>query len=344
MRTNNSGRRIAETGSALLAVLWMAAALAAIGLSVSTTVRTETDRVSTASDGLRASYLATGSVERGIQWMLWGPDYRNQDGSPRFWEPNLPRMSFQFPSGEAIVEMIPEASKLNINSASPDELLRVVTVVSGDAERAREIVEAILDWRGAPNTALEGYYLGLGPTFRPRHASLEEIEELLVVRGMTPELFYGNFITGEDGRSYASGGLRDCLSVWGSMGPFDVNTVSPILLEAFGVPRETIERLTTMRVAKPFRNLGELSQLGASIPRVGVGGNMIWTLRATARLRRPDGASSDVVRTASATVKLLPRQQNFQMPLHVLRYYDDAWSQFAVAPPATPFRNPGVNP
>jgi hypothetical protein len=51
-------------------------------------------------------------------------------------------------------------------------------------------------------------------------------------------------------------------------------------------------------------------------------------------MRRPDGVPSDVVRSAGALVKLLNREQYFQMPLHVLRYYDDDWSQFAIAPPA----------
>ncbi len=46
MRTSSRAR--AEKGGALLAVLWLSAALAAIALSVATTVRGETDRVSTA--------------------------------------------------------------------------------------------------------------------------------------------------------------------------------------------------------------------------------------------------------------------------------------------------------
>src|ERR1051325_6265588 len=88
---------------AQLAVLWLSAALAAIAFSVATTVRAETDRVSTAADGLRAWYLGAGSVERGIQWMCWGPDFRNPDGSARFWEPNKPRSYLSSPSGEARV-------------------------------------------------------------------------------------------------------------------------------------------------------------------------------------------------------------------------------------------------
>src|SRR5271170_5474843 len=78
-----TARATSQKGGALLAVLWMSAALAAIAFSVSTTVRGEIDRVASDTDGLRAHYLATGSVERAIQWMLWGGDYRNPDGTPK---------------------------------------------------------------------------------------------------------------------------------------------------------------------------------------------------------------------------------------------------------------------
>ena len=74
--------RPSRRGSALLTVLWLSACLAAIAFSVSSSVRSETDRVEASSNGLRAWYLATGAVERGIQWMLWGEAYRNPDGSP----------------------------------------------------------------------------------------------------------------------------------------------------------------------------------------------------------------------------------------------------------------------
>ena len=93
MKTSN------RRGSALLTVLWLSACLAAIAFSVSSSVRSETDRVEASSNGLRAWYLATGAVERGIQWMLWGEAYRNPDGSPRFWQFGAPRMNMTFPSG-----------------------------------------------------------------------------------------------------------------------------------------------------------------------------------------------------------------------------------------------------
>jgi general secretion pathway protein K len=317
-------------GSALLTVLWMSAALAAIAFSVSSTVRSETERVEASSNGLRAWYLATGAVERGIQWMAWGESFRNQDGTARFWQYNAPRMTMSFPSGNAIVEMIPESSKLNINKAGVDDLVKIVTVVSGDAGKAREIASAILDWRsGSDGPSLnDQYYFGISPTFRARHASFEEIEELLFVRGITPEMFYGNFVADSDGALYASGGLRDCLSVWGSLGPFDINTVSPALMAALGVPPGSAQAIVARRKVQPFKNVIEA---GVPTGRLGVGGNFIWTLRASARLRRPDGSPSEVVRMASATVKLVDRKR-FNIAVHILRWYDDAWSESAIAP------------
>ena len=325
--------KTSNRGSALLAVLWLSAALAAIAFSVSSSVRAETGRVSTAADGLRAWYIATGAVERGMQWMLWGTDYRRVDGSA-FWDYNQPQMTMSFPSADAIVEVIPESAKLNINTATPDDLLRVVLAVSGEPDRARQIVDAILDWRGPGNgSGFDSYYFSIDPTFRARHASFEEIEELLLVHGMTPELFYGNYIPDSNGRLYASGGLRECFSVWGSQGPFDINTASPGLMEAMGVPVDGVTAIVNRRQGQPFKNMGEVGAMGIPVPRMRIGGNAIYTLRATARLRRPDGTPSEVVRTAAAVVKVLDRKRYPDMPLHVLRWYDDAWSQSAIAPP-----------
>ena len=271
-----------KRGSALLTVLWLSACLAAIAFSVSSSVRSETDRVEASSNGLRAWYLATGAVERGIQWMAWGEEFRNQDGTARFWQFGAPRMNMTFPSGTAVVEMIPESSKLDINHANPDDLVKVITAVSGDAIRAQEITGAILDWRGGSlGSAYDQYYFNISPTFRARHASFQEIEELLFVRGMTPELFYGNFVADGQGALYASGGLRDCLSVWGSMGPYDVNTVSPALMAAIGVPPGGIAAIVARRKVAPFRNMNDVNAMGIPAPRMRVGGNLIWTLRAS---------------------------------------------------------------
>ncbi|MBZ5632817.1 MAG: general secretion pathway protein GspK [Acidobacteriia bacterium] len=328
--------RTSEKGGALLTVLWVSAALAAIAFSVSMSIRAETDRAGTAADGLRAMYLATGSVDRGVQWLLWGTGAGNF--FDRHYYSEKPRLNFSYPTGDVVVEMTPEAAKLDINRASGDDLLRLVTVVTGDSTRAREITNGILGWRGGAPAAPDLLSQTLGPTFQSRSASFEEIEELLLVRGMTPELYYGNYVAEGNGRLSPRGGLRDSLSVWGSQGPFDANAVSPALLQALGASPGAIAQLVQRRAQQPFRNLGEVAALGIPIDHLEVNGeHLIWNIRATARLRRPDGSPSEVVRSASAVATLvLPPKNRRRDPirLKVLRFYEDAWSEFAAAPPA----------
>jgi len=331
--------RCDRRGGALLTVLWASAALAAIALSISTSIRAETDRAATAADGLRATYLATGSVDRAVQYLFWGT------GSDHFFDRHHygdnPRLYFSYPSGDVVVEMMPEAAKLDINQASGDDLLRLVTAVSGDSQRAAQITSGIMAWRGggggspaAPSNALSPTS---GPTFQPRGASFEEIEELLLVPGMTPELYYGNYAA-EGDRLSPRGGLRESLSVWGSQGPFDANAISPALLETLGAPPGAISQMMQRRAQVPFHNLAEVAALGIPTQRLEVSGeHLIWNIRATARLRRPDGSASEVVRSASAVAELVlpPRSRpRFPIQLRVLRFYEDAWSEFAAATPA----------
>jgi general secretion pathway protein K len=337
MRRKSQSR--SQKGGALLTVLWVSAALAAIALSVSTSIRAETDRAGTAADGLRARYLATGSVDRATQWLYWGT------GSDRFFDRHQysekPRLYFSYPSGDVVVEMTPEAAKLDINQAGGEDLLRLVTAVSGDPERAAQVTAGIMAWRGGGGGGAAADSTSpsqtSAPTFQPRGASFEEIEELLLVPGMTPELYYGNYAA-EGDRLSPRGGLREGLSVWGSQGPFDVNAISPALLETLGASPGAIAQLMQRRAQAPFHNLAEVAALGIPTQRLEVSGeHLIWNIRATARLRRPDGSPSEVVRSASAVAELiLPPRNRPRNPirLRVLRFYDDAWSEFAAATPA----------
>ena len=100
-----------------------------------------------------------------------------------------------------------------------------------DPGRAQAIVSRHLDWRsGTPGGSFshfDQYYLSLTPSFRARHASLEEIEELLLVRGVTPDLFYGGYVP--DAQRKADPARRPARLPVGLRfhRPLDVNTVRP---------------------------------------------------------------------------------------------------------------------
>ncbi len=313
-----------------MAVLWLSAALSAIAFAVANTVRGETERTATFAEGTRGYFLATGAIERAILYMLWGGGEKSPDGTPRYYMPGMPLLRFQFPAGEAMVEIIPESSKMNINTGRPEEIQRLLMVLGVEPERAFEITAAIVDWRRpAPPGALgpfDPFYLSRVPSFPARHASFDEVEELLLVKGMTPELFYGGFERGSDGHLVPRAGLRDCVSVYGSSGSYDVNSVEPALMVAAGVSPETARLIASTRSQMPFRRMDQVLALtGGPAPgmnRLGFGMSTMFTLRATARPRNASGQPSDLRRTVAALVKFAEPGED--PPLTVMRWYDNA--------------------
>jgi general secretion pathway protein K len=309
--------------------MWVAAALAAIAFSVATTVRGETERTSTLHESVRAYYLATGAIERLLLYIQWGPNQpKNEDGKPKF-EPGMPRIVMNFPSGIATVDVIGENSKLNVNTSKPEELFRLLTVLGVDAPRANEIAAAIVDWRTAVPGGMslfDGHYMALTPSFRARHASFQEIEEILLVKGMTPELFYGTLVRDAQGRLAPRAGLRDCLSVYGSATAVDVNHAQPAVLMALGIDPGTVALIEQRRRVQPFRTAADLAPIqqlaGPAGSRLTMGGQTIFMFRATGQLRLPDGRYSDLTRTVSAMLKFHQRPVNAP-PIEVLRWYDN---------------------
>ncbi|MGO9095569.1 MAG: general secretion pathway protein GspK [Bryobacteraceae bacterium] len=328
----HSSLRRPTAGSALLAVLWLSAALSAIAFSLAVTVRGETERSSAALESVRSHYLATGAIQRAMLYVQWGLYYKGPDGQSLYYTWGAPSLSFEFPTGSAQVLIAPESSKLNVNLAKPEELFSLLVALGAEPERAQAVTQGILEWRtpipGALQEASEQLSFSPAPSFPPRHASLEEIEELLLVKGMTPDLFYGSFGRDGEGGLVPRIGLRDCLSTYGAGGALDVNTAQPAVLSAAGVSVEAIALILQRRNVAPFRNPEELAAMFPGAPflnRLRVGGTAIFTLRATARLKLPSGALSEDRRSVAAVVKLVG--QNNDEFFHVLRWYDNVWVQ-----------------
>lgn len=321
-----SPARLRQKGGALLAVLWLSAALSAIAFSVATTVRGELERSATAADGVQSYFLARGALQRALLWVFWGQEHSNPDGTAKYWKPGVRRLHFEFPNGAADVDFIPEASKLNVNTALPEELLRLLLALSVEPEQAQQITAAILDWRKPSMQGLTQFdqlYLARTPSFRARHASLEEIEEILVFPGMTTELFHGTYVRDAEGKLSPRTGLKDCLSVF-SAGQIDVNSAPPAVLAGLGIPPDAIAMIVETRRIAPFRDMMQLQPLieriGPQAGRLMVGTGSISTLRATAQIRLQNGQLSDLKRTVAATIKFAPNTKD--APYHILRWYD----------------------
>src|SRR5205823_6857830 len=83
-----------------------------------------------------------------------------------------------------------ESSKININTASANQLLLLPGMTDDTAG-------AIIDWRDEDSNisnnggAESEYYMSLPRPYQCKNAPFETVEELLLVKGFTPELLYG---------------------------------------------------------------------------------------------------------------------------------------------------------
>ncbi len=82
-----------------------------------------------------------------------------------------------------------EASKVNINVASRDQLLRLPKMTP-------KLVDALLDWRERGDSARsdgakDDYYMGLAQPYRCKQGPLNSVEELLLVKGFTSDIIFG---------------------------------------------------------------------------------------------------------------------------------------------------------
>ncbi len=312
-------------GSALLTVLWLTAALSAIGLAVASNVRGETERTATGVDDTKAYFVARGAIERAALHFQW-INYADEAGQPLYYRAGQPKMELDFPTAHVTVDLIPETARLNVNYIKPEELLRLLTALSVPIDRATELTSAILDWRtpadGTRESPFDAFYLAQAPSFLPRHASFQENEELLQVKGMTSSLYYGDTL--DNSRP----GLRDCLSVFGSSNSVDVNTAQSATLQAVGLNPEDAAAILQRRAIRPvadFREFADLQrELGHSGARLTLGGLSMYTFRATARLKASDGKLSDLRRTVAALIHFTfadPRKGTAP-GFEVLRWFD----------------------
>ncbi len=117
-------------------------------------------------------------------------------------------------------------------------------VEDGDA---RGIIDSLIDWMDSGDGdgeeeygAEESYYRSLDPPYSCKNGPVESVEELLLVKGISPELLYGN---GERPP------LAPLLTHLGSDGKININTADARLLQALNpdLDRETAEAMTSYR-------------------------------------------------------------------------------------------------
>jgi general secretion pathway protein K len=117
-----------------------------------------------------------------------------------------------------------------------------------EESKARAIVDSLVDWidkdeRESDSGAESSYYQALKEPYACRNGPVQYIEELLLVKGITPQLLFG-----EDKKK----GLADFLTVYGTDGKININTADIALLKSFDVliSDELVKKLDSFRTDK----------------------------------------------------------------------------------------------
>ena len=172
----------------LVGVLWIVALLTIIATSVGHNSRLDIKVSSVRTEELRCKWACRAGIEKAMGILY--EDLRESDCLTDLWSDNdedfndiiLERCWFS-------VRVIDESSKLNINTITKEQLLELPYM-------EEDIADAIIDWRDGddtPGTAgVEGgYYENLPIAYTIRNGPFRTIRELLMVKGVTEELFYG---------------------------------------------------------------------------------------------------------------------------------------------------------
>jgi general secretion pathway protein K len=143
-----------------------------------------------------------------------------------------------FEEGRFVIEIMDHSGKIqinklvdengNYNNTQKDLLTRFLnsTKFGLEPEEAAMIIDSIKDWIDQDDDtdfgAENAYYQALDKPYACKNGPLDYLEELLLIRGITKELFYGR----ED-----QPGIRQYLSIYGD-GKININTADPLVLMA----------------------------------------------------------------------------------------------------------------
>jgi general secretion pathway protein K len=164
--------------------------------------------------------------------------------------PRLPHTRVRLGPGEFSYRITDEESRVNVNSASPERLERILQCLGVDKTIRDPIVDSILDWidtndeHRANGAESDDYYLKLPTPYRARNGPLESLDELLQIKGITPAIFEG---TG------GGPGLAEALTARSArLQRYNVNTVGPLVLCGLGLADAQISEILQHRHAGPY--------------------------------------------------------------------------------------------
>ncbi len=244
-----------ERGIALLLVLWVLAFLMFMVIEFAYTMRVETDTVRNLKDETAARYLAFAGINMGLAELGANYDivFRNNKGEVTLGKQEAHDIQtitvsrdFNLGEGHVRYHIDDEEGKLNINTATREQIKELLLLTGVETTTRDVIADSILDWRDKNhafhfNGAEDEYYGSLEEPYGAKDGQFDTTEELLLLKGVTPAIFYGdgnipyemraNLQSKSYGAEPAYKGLAPYITVVGE-GRINLNTADATVLDA----------------------------------------------------------------------------------------------------------------
>ena len=353
-----------ERGIALILVLWVLTLLSIMVLEFSYTMRLEATITHNFKEGTRSHYIAQAGINRALVELVkaksavkkfeeskesmtkdkrTGETAEEEEEESKEWKPREEPYTFPFEGEECEVKIGDEGSKINLNWVAEQaknnrtlltDILEKSCGLEGDERDS--IVDSIIDWvdkdqNHLMNGAEDEYYQSLEDPYECRDGNFRVTEELLLVKGVTEEVYYGSRFSAEEDEemmeeysgkeTLATGGMGDdaegersfhkglseiftvfsdrkSLKININDAPYELLMTLPAMTP--GVARRIIE----MRREKEFENINdarlqELPDYGQIASNITVDPTSFYRIEARGNI-----SGSSVKRAITAVVKL----------------------------------------
>lgn len=250
-------------GVALILVVWVLVILIVIVGEFSYSMRTELNIMRNFKEEEEAYQLALSGIELAKIELIAANNstyvYLNEDGIMAFGNKDEnPLREGKIEKGSFTYTITDEDRKLNINNAAIQQLKYIIQSTGVEITEADTIVDSIVDWRDTNdlhmlNGAEEDYYQSLEKPYSCKDGPFDVVDELMLVKGVTREIFYGSS-GDEEERKYT--GIEQYLTSWGE-NTVNINTAPEIVLEAVlgaGTAGSIIKQREVSPVLSPVGN------------------------------------------------------------------------------------------
>ncbi len=268
-----------QEGIALFIVLWVLVLLSVIAGQFCYSMRSEVHMTRNLKDGLQAYYIAEAGFNRTVYELL-KPDTNksepdneaSEESQESVFRINTDNQQVPYANGSFKISLGNESGKIDLNSAGAKMLGIMLNAFNLDIQDKDVIIDSIQDWRDKDNLkrlngAEDSYYESLDEPYGCKDGKFASVAELLLVKGVTSELFYGGldavatvYNNPNEGKDKTATGSRS--SSRNQTSRININAAQEKMLLCLPLMDQAlVDAITEFRSEKDFEKMSEFKEI-----------------------------------------------------------------------------------